>query len=296
MQVYSRFSESFRSSVPEAKFIAILDGVKRDVGNFVEARLLAEHTSENRTSFVIAAFYSRGTRRFELTLDEKHTILGAFVKPFMDQREGPGPAPDYVSKHAYSLPLGGSWNVGNGGSDPKSNLHIGNQQQWYAFDFHRLDAEGKAFKGDPARKETYYAWGQPVFAPADGTVVTTVSTVPDQEIGAMDRYFVPGNTVVIDHGQGEFSFLCHFQQHSILVKPGERVKRGHLLGKVGNSGNTTAPHLHWHLGTNADFTRAHGLPIRFASLEVNGARVDAPALKRGDHIENTPAAATKPKQ
>jgi hypothetical protein len=191
-----------------------------------------------------------------------------------------------VSKRAYSLPLSGAWHEANGGTDPGGNLHIGNKQQWYAFDVHRVDAEGKDFKGDVKRKEDHYAWGQAVLAPADGTVVTTVTSVPDQEIGSRDRYFVPGNTVVIDHGEGEFSFLCHFQQHSIVVKPGQRVKRGQTLGKVGNSGNTSGPHLHWHLGSDADFTRAHGLPIRFAPLEVNGVRVEAAALKKGDTVEN----------
>jgi murein DD-endopeptidase MepM/ murein hydrolase activator NlpD len=113
-----------------------------------------------------------------------------------------------------------------------------------------------------------------------------VTGIPDQEIGSMDHYFVPGNTVVIDHGQGEFSFLCHLQKGSIVVKPGQGVRRGQLLGKVGNSGNTTAPHLHWHLGSDADVTRASGLPIRFGPLEVNGVRLEAPAPKQGDTVEN----------
>ena len=73
------------------------------------------------------------------------------------------------------------------------------------------------------------------------------------------------------------------------------MKRGQRLGTIGNSGNTSAPHLHWHLGSHA-ISRAHGLPIRFAPLMLNGIRMEEPAPKQGDRVENAPANPAKTKQ
>ncbi len=78
--------------------------------------------------------------------------------------------------------------------------------------------------------------GQPVLAPAEGVVVQT------------GDYFFNGRTVMIDHGQGLISMLCHLRE--IGVKAGDRLKQGDTIGLVGQTGRATGPHLHWTVSLN----------------------------------------------
>ena len=100
----------------------------------------------------------------------------------------------------------------------------------------------------------------------------------------MDRANPVGNHVVIDHG-GEFSFLAHLRQGSVSVKAGDRVSAGQPLGRCGNSGNTTMPHLHYHLQTTAVFAQGAGLPAQFNDYRADGQRVARGEPQRGEHLE-----------
>lgn len=289
-RVYEECSVEFRSAISLEKVLGVIRGVEAEVGKLSDARVLEESPGKPLRTVWVAGFFERGARNYSVTLDERGVIKGLWVKSFGDSKETTekGPADDYVAKNSYVVPLRGAWYVTNGGRELGGNVHIGNREQWYAFDLDRRDADGKDATGDGAKPEQHLAWEQPVVAPADGKVVTVVNGVSDHGLDYRDGYILPGNLVVIDHGSSEFSFLAHLKKDSIVVRPGQRVKRGQLLGKVGNSGNTTGPHLHWHLGTEAEMGRGHGLPIRFAPLLVNGARVEAPKPAHGDTIETPP--------
>jgi murein DD-endopeptidase MepM/ murein hydrolase activator NlpD len=90
--------------------------------------------------------------------------------------------------------------------------------------------------------------------------------------------------VVIDHGNGEFSVIAHLQPHSLKVRLGQRVKTGQALGKVGNSGNTSEPHVHYHLQNAVDMRDADGLPAQFENLIIDGSRIERAEILRGQRV------------
>ncbi len=288
--VYGRFSESFRKAVPLERIEQGLADSAKQHGALVDLRLAEATPRGKNTRSTVLAFRERGVEIFTVTLDEQSVLVGLLVKDLVekDDDDGPGPADDYVAKRTYVLPGKGAWFVANGGATQKQNHHVGNKQQWYAFDLDKRDAQGNEAKSDGKTNEDHFVFGEAVLAPAAGTVVFVVDAVEDYPPGERERYFVPGNTVIIDHGDDEFSVLAHFKKGSIAVKQGQKVKVGQKLGLVGNSGNTSDPHVHWHLATKGGLSRGHALPIRFGPLLVNGKRVEDAKPVKGDVIENAP--------
>lgn len=125
-----------------------------------------------------------------------------------------------------------------------------------------------AHSGDGRRNEDYYAFGQPIVAPAEGVVTYVVDGVHDNVPGEMNRMFVPGNLVIIKHVDNEFSQLAHFKQYSIKVKVGDRVTRGQLLGLCGNSGNSSEAHLHFQVQTAPFFEEESSMKVFFDKVSV----------------------------
>lgn len=169
----------------------------------------------------------------------------------------------------------------------------------FGMDFMRLDGAGKTFSGKGDRLEDYYIFGQPVVAPAAGTVIDCIAERPDSPIGRMlvdyealqrtkDLRLLGGNYVVIDHGKGEFSFLGHLRQNSLKVRKGETVRAGQPLGEVGSSGDSTEPHLHYQLRSRAE-PDCPSLPALFRGFRLwRGSRaivVDAGYVNSGDIVE-----------
>jgi hypothetical protein len=149
----------------------------------------------------------------------------------------------YWQHGRFALPLQGCWFV--------SAAHeLGAEhRRWYtrshfAWDLMQLD-DADGLQQGKTRLEQYRAFGQPVLAPADGTVVLARDDVVDNPPGSVG---VPedSNFVLLDHGAGEFSKLAHLRQGSLRVAVGQRVQLGQQLAQVGNSGRSDAPHLHLH--------------------------------------------------
>jgi murein DD-endopeptidase MepM/ murein hydrolase activator NlpD len=113
-----------------------------------------------------------------------------------------------------------------------------------------------------------------MLAPADGVVVAVENAIPDNVPNQPRPGVLYGNTVVIDHGTGEYSLLGHLQKGSVSVKPGERVVAGQQVARCGNSGMSTEPHLHYQLMDDAEWTKAQGLPAQFRGFLANGRFVE----------------------
>ena len=132
-------------------------------------------------------------------------------------------------------------------------------------------------KGMPPALEDFYSWGQPVRAMAPGRVAAVETHHADQQLGESDGNSPSGNVVVIEHAPGIYGWYAHLMQGSVAVEPGDALTTGAVLGRVGNSGNTTNPHLHVHLSDRPEEYRAQGLPLTFTAgrmLVLNDQRDD----------------------
>jgi hypothetical protein len=146
-----------------------------------------------------------------------------------------------------------------------------NNGERFAVDMIQFDAQYKfSTPPDSPNKEDYYSWGNNVLSAGTGTVVAVEKSRSDQEIGTADqtRTGQAGNYVVIQHGPGLFSYYAHMMNNSATVNIGDSVSAGQVIGKIGNSGDTTAPHLHFQFMDNKDYFVAQGLPARFWNSKV----------------------------
>jgi hypothetical protein len=194
------------------------------------------------------------------------------VGPAAAASEAPSAFLDYQPKAHFELPFRGEWLCFWGGRTVAENYHAANRAQRFAYDLVMV-RDGKSHSGEGKALTDYYCYGQPILAPAAGTVVTVVDSLPDQAIGSRDPLNAAGNHVVIDHGNREYSLLAHLQPHSVKVRVGQRLKPGDVLGLAGNSGNTSEPHLHVHLMNAPSMQDADGLPMPFDGYDADGSRV-----------------------
>jgi hypothetical protein len=157
----------------------------------------------------------------------------------------------------------------------------------------------------------YYCWGQPIYAPGNGVVVESADGYPEREqtnlFGDLRRAHwaakqfdprtddvrsVAGNFVVLKLAEDIYAALCHLQTGSIQVTVGQTVKVGEVLGRVGHSGNSFAPHLHFQLMDSSDIAVAQGLPCAFSHYEVYREGVwlgeTAGVPTRDDRLRSTP--------
>ncbi len=146
--------------------------------------------------------------------------------------------------------------------------------QRFAIDFVQLDAAGRIFDGPVEALTSYPYFGAPLYAVADGVVVRTRNDLPERTppILPTDTTIdnVDGNYVVLDIGDGRFAFYAHMQTGSVRVNVGDTVRRGQVLGLLGNTGNTSGPHLHFHVMDGPSPLGSSGLPYTFRAFSSEG--------------------------
>ena len=177
----------------------------------------------------------------------------------------------------FYFPLAGAWWAVQAGD--WSDLHKTEvYSQPFAVDFVKLGPEGRTHQGSGRVLSDHNSWNQPVYAAAGGKVAYVCFDMPDMAPGAIpdqavmrgDMRRLLGNAVAISHANGEFSYYAHLQQASLQVNEGELVRRGTLLGRVGNSGNSPGPHLHFHVMNGPNLFIDQGLPVLFSHFEAGG--------------------------
>lgn len=196
------------------------------------------------------------------TISTHATPLQALGRPLVGADWTPDNNPSLHSHHRMGL-----WVVGG-------TARISRR---YAIDWKKYDREGRVYSGDARDVRAYYAYGQKVLAVADGRVINARDGFPDNvpktEAGfetalpvTLDT--IGGNQVVIQLENGQFAAYFHLQPGSVRVKVGDRVRRGQLLARIGNSGDARWPHLHFQVTDTADVMGSEGLPHLFDSYRI----------------------------
>jgi len=169
------------------------------------------------------------------------------------------------SGRAIALPFSGSWVVWQGCDGEWTH-----QGLWrYAFDFLIWDEQGCSYRGSGLHLSDYYAFQKPVLSPIRGWVVRVVRDLPDNAIATVDSDNNWGNYVLLYDDRGFYVELSHFAQDSIVVNQGDRIERGVLIGRCGNSGYSPQPHIHIQVQLTPEMGAAT-VPFSFANLVVDG--------------------------
>jgi murein DD-endopeptidase MepM/ murein hydrolase activator NlpD len=214
------------------------------------------------------------------------------------------PIKSEFATNKYIFPLRGIWYVGYGAS-----LHTGHRwaiPEEFALDIAKIGESGLSHKGDGTRFDDYYAYGADVLAAADGHVISAANDQPEDP-SAMQRpdetqeayserlqkeqgerlakglKAITGNYVMIDHGKNEYSLYAHLRPGSVRVEVGTQVKAGDVIGKLGSSGNSTEPHLHFHVCDKSDPLMCAGIPVNFSNVTIQWADLPRP-IQSGDVV------------
>ena len=221
-------------------------------------------------------------------------IFSNSVKKWIDRRNA---MLEMYEPIIVQFPLRGEWLSPNT-PGTKVPSHGTNQLGTrYAYDFIQVDWNRM---GTPAYRvgvmqylfsgvklSDYYCWGQEVYSPCDGIVVAAEDGYAENEktnlLADMSNayknahYFDPekddiqsvaGNYVIIKYSENVYAALCHLQTGSVQVSVGQMIKKGEVIGRVGHSGNSFAPHLHFQLMDSSDITVANGVPCAFEQYEI----------------------------
>jgi hypothetical protein len=179
------------------------------------------------------------------------------------------PADDYLTVNRFRFPGQGDWTIIQGGRTKGDNKHRSHSKQRYAYDA-VIKKGGRSRPSGPKQNDRYFAHGQVVVSPAPGKVVYARDHVAENEVG--ERGKGGGNGVIIDHGFGEFTSLWHMIPGTVTVREGDEVEWGQPLGKCGNSGHSSAPHIHFDVTSGPpDTARRFALPADIVDAWIDGA-------------------------
>lgn len=261
--IFSMFGSDMQDALPLAKTKAFLTGLQSQAGKITKRQFVKY---ENGTYASYKTNFERALFTVNISVDRDSKINGLFIKPFTDDNL------PKIERNSTKLmlPCKGEWTVIWGGDTKELNYHVENVAQKNAFDIVITNDKGVSYKTDGLTNEDFYAFGKELIAPCDGEIVLVVDGVKDNKPGELNPVYVPGNTVIIKTAKNEYLFFAHFKQHSIKVVQGQKIMQGQLLGLCGNSGNSSEPHLHFHIQNTEEMSRATGVKCYFDKLMVNG--------------------------
>jgi len=277
--IFAMFAPEMQKALPLDKTIDFLTGLKSQAGQITK-RQFVKYVNGTYASY--NTNFERALLAVNISIDNNSKINGLFVKPFTEDNL------PKIERNTTKLrlPFNGEWTVVWGGDTKELNYHVESQAQKNAFDIVVKDSKENSFKTDGKTNEDYYAFGKEIIAPCDGEIVLVVDGVKDNNPGELNPIYIPGNTVILKTDNNEYLFFAHFKQHSIKVAEGQKVNQGQILGLCGNSGNSSEPHIHFHIQNVENMNVATGVKCYFDKIIVNGQlKTDYSPIK-GDRIKN----------
>jgi Membrane proteins related to metalloendopeptidases len=276
--IFNMFSSEMKTALPLDKTKDFFSGLKDKAGKIIKK----EFVKYQATYAVYKTNFERALFSLNISVDDNSKINGLYIRPF---------EPDNLpkidrNKTKLVLPFNGAWTVFWGGDTKELNYHVVSKAQKNAFDIVIKDKTGKSYKTDGKTNEDYYAFGKEIFAPCDGIIVLVVDGVKENKPGELNPIYVPGNSVILKTMNNEYLLFAHFKHHSIKVKEGEKVKQEQVLGLCGNTGNSSEPHLHFHIQNVEDMNIATGVKCYFDKIIVNGQIKNDYSPIKGDIIQN----------
>lgn len=277
--IFSLFSTEMQAALPLDKTKAFLAGMRAQAGLITKREFMRY---DNGPYAAYKTQFEKSLAILRIAVNANNQISGFFVAPYQADNQ---PVIERTSTKLI-LPFNGSWNVFWGGDTKEQNYHVATVSQKNAFDILIFDKDGKSHKSDGKLNEDYYAFGKDIIAPCDAEVVLVVNGVKDNVVGEMNTFNVGGNMVILKTANKEFLVFCHFKHQSIKVAEGQTIKQGQLLGLCGNSGNSSEPHLHFHVQNIENMGPATGVKCYFDKIQVNGQLKTDYSPVKGDIIAN----------
>ena len=262
-EIFKMFSDEMKTYLPIEQTTDFLKGLNNQAGKITSREFIKY---ENGAYASYKTTFERTIFALNISIDKNSKINGLLVKPFKESN-----LPKLERNQTkFILPFKGEWTVFWGGDTKELNYHVENEAQKGAFDIIITDENGKSHNNNGERNEDYFAFEKELIAPCEAEVVLVVDGIKDNKPGELNPIYIPGNTVILKTNNGEYLFFAHFKQNSIVVKQGRKVKKGEILGLCGNSGNSSEPHLHFHLQNVEDMNKATGAKSYFEEIYVNG--------------------------
>lgn len=197
----------------------------------------------------------------------------------------------------------GVWFPFNGPSDDsrhrRSVLRLFDQfyiAQRYAIDWMQIGQDGFLVKPETSSKEnsSYVSYGAQVLAVADAVVEAITDDIPenlpesDTRAVTINLQTITGNSVLLKLSENRYALYAHLRPNSLNVKVGQTVKKGQVIGSLGNSGNSTAPHLHFHVCDGPSALQCQGIPYVFEKFNHQETSVE------GENMQNLKFMGTGP--
>jgi len=262
-EIFKMFSDEMKTYLPIEQTTDFLKGLNNQAGKITSREFIKY---ENGAYASYKTTFERTIFALNISIDKNSKINGLLVKPFKESN-----LPKLERNQTkFILPFKGEWTVFWGGDTKELNHHVEVEAQTGALDIIITDVNGKSYKNNGEENEDYYAFEKELIAPCDAEVVLVVDGIKDNKPGEFNSYYIIGNTVILKTNNDEYLLFAHFKQNSIIVKQGENVKKGELLGLCGNSGNSSEPHLHFHIQNVEDINKATGAKSYFEEIYVNG--------------------------
>jgi murein DD-endopeptidase MepM/ murein hydrolase activator NlpD len=271
-------SPKMRKKYGKAKLERIAGTITKHFGRplgVVEERVHHERNLRWYSGLIVYGLEGEQTRKkdplrlmlYQFAVNPDGQLTRLLVREHVFRTELRRPADNYETVNRFSFPSSETWTIAHGGRLAETNKHHNSSKQRYAYDV-VVKRRGSWGKGQKTRNSDYYCYGLPLYAPAPGRVIFARDGVAENRPQKPGKG--GGNGVVIDHGFGEYSQLWHMIPGTVKVKEGDWVQWGQELGSVGNSGQSTAPHIHFHVESAPHRKGGIGLPAEFTDVMVNG--------------------------